>query len=117
MCGGDRLIPDSYSKSFGNAESGSVPRVTFTLANFTKRSITILGSKSSCTCVLTLNLPMEIAPSQKLPLNIEVLTRRKTGSVSESIRLYTDIPEECDLTLTLSGRVTAPFDRGNTAPA
>lgn len=108
---GDRLVPDAYSRSFGTVEEGSTILVTFTLRNFTRRAVKILGGRCSCTCVRPVGLPVVIPPSQRVPFYIEVLAGGKRGTVSETVRLYTDAPQSCDIELTVSGAVDASRSR------
>src|SRR4051812_7290650 len=54
---GHRLIPDTFSKSFGTVRQGQEVAVTFSLTNMTSRTITILGTRSSCSCMIVNDLP------------------------------------------------------------
>ncbi len=105
---GDRLIPDAYTKTLGVVERGSTPNLNFILTNASSVPMTILGGKSPCTCVLTVNLPMTIPPSKCAPFTIKVLTHRKSGKFSESIRLYTDNTRAGDITLKIRGFAKDP---------
>src|SRR5579883_2831617 len=49
---GDQLIPDSYSKSFGNDVIGSSKAVIFRLSNHGNKPIRILGARTTCTCTI-----------------------------------------------------------------
>jgi len=110
---GDRLIPDAYLKSFGIVEQGSAPILKFTLTNMSNSPIKILGGNSTCTCMMPLDLPITIPRFKSIPLIIKILTHNKHGSLSETVRLYTDFPDSCDITLEITGSVR---DSVTTAP-
>ncbi len=103
---GERLIPDAYSKSIGSVEQGSTPVVAFTLRNFTRRPITIVGGSSTCTCVLIENnFPLTIPASKNAVLKVVLRTNKRRGGLAESVRLYSDIPDAPMVVLRISGRV------------
>lgn len=99
---GDRLIPDAFAKSFGTVSKSEQPSVEFLLRNFTKQPIKVLGSDSSCTCLVVSDLPLIIPPNGRAILRVS--TRAKTGSrpYSERVRVLTDF-REVNLVLTLHG--------------
>jgi len=102
---GDRLIADSYSKSFGTAESGQIPVVVFNMTNAANRPITILGVRSSCTCVVPDDIPMTVAPRESRPLRVGLKTGLKAGRVSEQLLIYTDCKENPEILLRIVGQV------------
>ena len=105
---GDRLIPDTYFKSFGSVVKGSSPVVEFKLNNLTRHPITVFGAKFSCACTVPADLPMVLPPGEVTPLRVQIHTSSKFGVFSEFIRLYTNIPGSCNYLLKVSGRVVAP---------
>jgi Protein of unknown function (DUF1573) len=103
---GDRLIPDSYTRTIGTVDSSSDQVATFELTNHAKRPITILGARSSCGCVVPDDkLPMKFFHKEKRLLTIKIHPALKDGGFFERIVLYTDYPEQREVILVLSGRV------------
>ncbi len=86
---GDSLIPDAYLKSFGSTLVGSETEVRFRLWNRTGRVIRILGAKTSCTCLVTSELPRDVAPGGRTDLMVTVRAK-KPGSLSQSLQVITD---------------------------
>lgn len=103
---GDRLIADRYSVSFGEAEQGQRPVVTFGVKNTSNRKITIVGAKTLCTCIFAENLPLSIPPRNRCSIRVAVKTASRDGPIHESIDLYTDFPEQPKLELVVLGRVS-----------
>ena len=102
---GDRLIPDAYVKSFGDAPSGSQPKIRFVISNYSKIPHKILGIRSSCTCLVSDgDLPVIIPGGAHFGLRIGVRERLEQGPVSESFTLYTDHSTQPELVFRVSGR-------------
>ena len=87
---GDELIPDAYSKSFGVVTRGVDGSVEFHLKNWGDESIKVLRARSACGCVVASDLPVDIMPGAKSALTIRIRTKRKSGRISENIRLLTN---------------------------
>jgi hypothetical protein len=102
--GGDRLIVDAGSKSFGTLERGQVAAVIFQFTNMSKRPITVLGASSSCTCASVEDLPGTIAPAGGRQVKVVIRTN-KTGHVSEKLRVYVDCPGQSAIDIVVFGYV------------
>ncbi len=59
---GDRLIPDTYTKTFGTVGKDEGPSVGFTLTNYTEQAIKVLGANASCTCLVASDMPIVVPP-------------------------------------------------------
>jgi len=90
---GDGLIPDAYTKSFGTATLNERPSVEFLLSNYTKQPIKVLGSNSTCTCLVTSNLPLIIPPNGKAILKVNARSKSRSRPYSERVRVLTDSGE------------------------
>lgn len=99
---GDSLIPDTYSKSFGSVGKGERPAVSFALRNYTKRPIKVLGTNSSCTCLVTSSLPIVVAPNDETILSVSARAKSNSGQFSERLRVLTD-SAETNLVLRVQG--------------
>lgn len=103
--GGNQLIVDRFSKSFGEVAQGQRPTVVFELTNASDRKITILGKKTNCTCIIAEDLPLSIPPGSRRSFKISVTTSSKKGLVQEPISLFTDFPAQPKVELRVAGRV------------
>ena len=110
---GDRLIPDAYSKSFGIVDGGSTSTIVFKLRNFLNRPITVIGSRATCSCLLAEAVPLTVPASRSSNFTIRVVTGKKKGALSASMKLYTDSPETPVIVLTTSGVVRYESTVGN----
>jgi len=90
---GDRLIPDSYSKSFGAVDKAQRPQVEFSLSNWTSQRIRILGGDVSCSCLVTTDLPLVIPAGGRATLRATARSKSKSGPYAERLRLMTEPPE------------------------
>jgi hypothetical protein len=99
---GDGLIPDAYTKSFGIAAGGEIRSLTFSLKNWTKQPIKVLGASSSCTCLVTSDLPAVVPPMGRLNLRVSARAKSGLGPYSERIHLFTD-PGGANLRLYVRG--------------
>jgi hypothetical protein len=100
---GDPLLVDAYSKSLRSLEAGQVGTVEFKLLNTTRRPVTVLGARSSCTCAATGDLPMVVPSGGRGSITISVRRDRPPGRVSEQVTLFTDEPSQPRLVLRVEG--------------
>lgn len=101
---GARLIPRHYSEQAGTVARGEEPVLEFDLKNWSGKPITVLGAKSTCTCLSLGEFPIRVLPQETKNLKFRLRTKkRKPGPVSAVARLFTD--EQRSETLIL--RVTA----------
>jgi len=103
---GDRLMVDSHLKSFGEVKQGQRPSLVFELTNTSNRSITILGAKTKCTCVLTENLPLSVPPWNRRSIKLAIKTDSRNGSIQEPVQLFTDFSGQPEVELGVLGHVT-----------
>jgi hypothetical protein len=104
---GDRIFADATSKEFGQLKPGQVKRVEFKLHNYSKSSITIYGSSSSCTCTVAENLPLTIPAGETRSLPIQVETTEKAlGRFEQTVKLYTNGNAKREFDLKLLGQIT-----------
>ena len=87
---GDGLIPDVYTRSFGIVDKNERPTIEFSLTNYTEQPIKVVGSNSSCTCLVTSDLPMVVPPHARSTLRVAARSRSRPGPYSERIHLLTE---------------------------
>ena len=104
---GDSLIPDTYLKSFGSAPVESEAKVRFHLWNRSGRVVRILGAKTSCTCLVTSELPRDVPSSTWTELDVTIRTGKKPEIVSQGLQLMTDDRLSAPPLLMIIGKVEA----------
>lgn len=109
---GERLVLDATEQSFGELAADGKRIVAFRLTNLTGRDLTILGARSSCTCIAPENLPMVIPASKAKSFDVLVKSESKVGALSERIIVYTDYQPKSRLVLKVVGRIVG----GDTSP-
>lgn len=101
---GNGLIPDTYVRDFGTVSPGQHVFVTFSLKNYTKHPITLVGAKSSCTCLVASDLPVVVPPSARTELRLSARAKSRSGPYSEFVRVLND-SERKSITLEVRGVV------------
>ena len=89
---GEALVPDAMTKTFVQAQSDQTYLVEFTLSNVTGTPIRIVGSRSSCTCVLAQDaFPVSVPPLGQTRIKV-VVHPRDSKFFRETVRLFTTAP-------------------------
>jgi Protein of unknown function (DUF1573) len=103
---GNRLIVlNGPSRSFGETEEGRHPAVVFEIWNASGQEVSLLGSKTRCSCVVAQELPVSIPPGTRRPIGITIKTESKAGPFEEFVSFFTDFPTQPKLELRVVGRV------------
>ncbi len=102
---GDRFLVDSPLKSFGSVQTGQVALVSFRLTNMSSQAVRLLGSQSSCKCVLPGYPLAGIPPYSSCDLKIRVTPGPMIGTFKESVVLFTDAPGRRAVPLIVRGNV------------
>lgn len=101
---GERLIlePEVLVVKMSQSDSGHSV-VNAEVFNYSDRSINILGANTSCSCVVTDQLPVTISAGGvfKLPITLHA---KPNQAVNESIVLYTDSPQHERLRVRLTSQ-------------
>lgn len=99
---GDRIIPDAYTKTFGEAAVRERPSIDFLLGNWAKEPIKVLGTNSSCSCLVSSGVPVVIRPGESAVLSVRALSKGKAGPYSSRLSVITD-DRESDVVLIVQG--------------
>jgi hypothetical protein len=108
---------DSATRSLGKVESGMKLYRVFTFRNHSDTPIRIIGSMSTCTCIVIDELPITI-PARgtnqlQVLVNVPDLSRIQGGVFSQSVDLLTSVPTQPELPLRITGEVTVhPATKG-----
>ncbi|MGI5832203.1 MAG: DUF1573 domain-containing protein [Thermoguttaceae bacterium] len=88
--------PWPFGKSFvispttidlGDREPGTIETVTFHLTNLSKKEISVVGEKSSCSCAVSENIPVSAQPNETIPINIRAGLPRYESSYDQTVLL------------------------------
>ncbi len=106
---GDPLVLDAYRVNLGDLRADEDRVVEFRISNRSKSEICLLGSRSSCTCVVTDDLPRQIGAGTAITFVVKTRGKKlKPGRFHQNIGLYTNCREQPTLTLQISGNLVAP---------
>ena len=101
---GQSLIPDAARKSFPAASTWKTISIHFDLRNVSRVPIRVVGSRSSCTCVLAAEtFPLEIPPGEQRRIQVKVHPRDPSAFL-ETVRLFTNAPNQREFDLAIESR-------------
>lgn len=114
---GQPLSVDSATRSIGKVDSGMKLSRVFTFRNHSNTSIRIIGSMSTCSCLVVDELPITIPASGTNQLQVLVVvpdpSRTEGGVFSQSVDLLTSVPTQPEVLLRITGEVTVhPATKG-----
>ncbi len=103
---GARLLVTSSAQHAGNLAHGETRSVAFELNNYSNQSISILGAKSTCSCMVLDELPMTLPPWQigKIRVRLKARAGESRHIQRESATLIFDDPTRV-VTLTVTAIV------------
>jgi hypothetical protein len=84
------ISPDPIVRDFGTANQRQQVSVAFSLANYTKRPITLLGARASCTCLMASDPPVVVQAGAKTTVHLAVRPKSRLGPYSEVVRVLND---------------------------
>ncbi len=105
---GEPLGVDSRSKSFANGHPGDTVIVPFYLTNHGAKSVEILGFRATCSCTVAEDVPFTIPPGSNKELRARIILSEHDvrAPVEVKMVLFTDIPNQHELALSIHGTVT-----------
>jgi len=108
---GPKLVIEQTDHDFGRMERGGTGRHEFVVANRGDRPLVLGRGKSSCgccTCVCDAELPErgEVPPGASATVTLQWTIRRYTGKFHQSQTLATNDPQQPEVTLAVTGRIT-----------
>jgi hypothetical protein len=110
---GRAIVADATTKSLGDMIPDRPHLVDFTLTNLSSRPVRIVGVRSSCSCVLTEQRPpLVIESGRELKLRFSAVPQASPPEFLQEIRVYTDVPSQPAVALSVTGRVVAKPGHG-----
>ena len=90
---GQGLFVESDDINLGAIPLGKADLVVeINLLNLSSDTISVIGAKTSCSCMQLGDFPVSLSPGQKHALKIEYLPSDKTGAFEHKVLLFTDEP-------------------------
>lgn len=105
--GGVRLIADPTTGSVGDLAPRARATAKLRLVNLSDFPITILGSKSSCTCMLVGDLPKSIPARGRGEVEVAYRAGAFPGKIQQSVVLLTDNTTSPQVSIPITGRIVA----------
>jgi hypothetical protein len=97
---GKPLLVEPWAHNINTRGLKVIP-VVFELHNPSHTAISVVGSKSSCDCVGTNELPIQLGPGERTSLQFIVHIEQTASEYHGSITLYTDVPTQPELRLAI----------------
>ena len=101
---GDRLTVEPSLIDVGDGFVGEQKRVVVQVRNWTDKAIRIVGGTSDCSCVVTKDLPVSIAPGEQGPLTVAMQLKGPPGQFTRWAILFTDDERFSTFRYRLTGR-------------
>jgi hypothetical protein len=91
----------------GERPAGERAEAACVVWNFSRDPVRILGSRTSCSCVVIDGLPMTIPPRSKKAIRVDVAVDSEPESFEQKAAFYTDQPEVEEFIFRVVGRGSA----------
>ena len=91
----------------GSGRPGDVRSATVTVRNYTSRPARLIGGTSECSCIVTQNLPAEVAGGAEIeiPVSIRIPAGTTPGQLARGVVLFTDRSDQPKIDLRVVCRV------------
>jgi hypothetical protein len=106
---GRPISVDSPVQSLGNVPGGAQHRRVFSLKNHSTRPLRLVGSTTTCSCVVPEELPITINPHSVRQLQVLVHVPEVKGTerqFEQEVTLFTDVVTQPKLILRVTGEVS-----------
>lgn len=102
---GERLTVAPPVTDMGSDAAGQEHRFTVRLHNHTDDTINIVGGTTSCSCVVTDDLPISIPPGASVPVTVRIRFKGTPGLLQQEFVFYTDEKEQDRVMARFKGRI------------
>lgn len=108
---------DSPAVDVGVSSPGTERTASVVIRNESREAVTVLGAASSCSCVVTDSLPLEVEAGADHELRIQVKYRGEPGeSFRHTVVFFTDAESAGRLQVELSGTIAGASPRDGDRP-
>ena len=104
---GEAVTVEPAVTDVGEGTAGEKRTFSVQLNNRSAKTVRILGGTTTCSCIVTEDLPVTIAPNQSRELKVQIRFRGSPGRFQHRFHLYTDSPEMPWVGARFRGRVVA----------
>jgi len=91
--------------SFGIKKPNELVTLRFPIKNLSRNSVQLVGGNSSCECTFVDQLPIKLKGWDHTDLTITVHTPEETGDFNQKVRLFTDVKNQNQIELLITGKV------------
>ncbi len=91
--------------SVGSGEPLESLETSIEIVNRTNQPLRILGGTSDCSCVVTANLPLSLAPGETRRISVKVRLPNSPGAFTRKAWLWTDCDQDPRISFDIIGRV------------
>ena len=98
------IFVNQPSVNLGDVASGRVNTCSYVIKNTNQVTVTLLGSKPSCSCTIVDGLPAKLAPSEEKEIRLRIAAPEEPVPFFGNVILYTDDPRCRELGLAYEGR-------------
>ncbi len=90
---------------FGKVDRGDDVTHTFTIKNTGRAQLKLLGTRTSCPCVIPHLNGTDIAPGQEGKLTVRLNTSRQKGKLNQTVILKTNDPNHKSISFQIEGQI------------
>lgn len=102
---GVSIVVDPPIATVGDRRPGETVDIDQAVWNFSGIKVSIIGAKSSCSCITTERLPLSLASGERRTVHVRAKMGPETGKYEQSVIFYTDCPRQTTFSVTVKGRV------------
>jgi methylamine utilization protein MauE/uncharacterized protein DUF1573 len=90
----------------GSGPIGDVRTIEIEVVNRTERAVRLIGGTSDCSCIVTQDLPITLAPGATVPVPFTLRFTGSPGLFTRTVELFTDDPEAPNVRVRVAGVCT-----------
>ncbi len=109
---GEAIAVEPATTDVGEGVVGESKRFSIRLTNYADRSIRIVGGTTTCSCIATESLPLELAPRATAAVDVEIHFRGAPGVFRHRFSLLSDSDKHSKIVAYFAGRVLAARESG-----
>jgi hypothetical protein len=88
---GEQLYASPFSVALGTVTAGDAGDFTVTVRNLSSRPLRLLGAKTSCSCITSAELPLEIAAGESRLVHFSIRAPESDAEFAYVIEFYSDV--------------------------
>jgi hypothetical protein len=91
---GDVLTVNPGHLDFGPLSAGEARELPVEVSNWSDRPVRLIGGTSDCTCTTLSDLPVTIAPGDRMAVTVRLAAPPSSGQLTRTVKLRTDHPDQ-----------------------